>query len=729
MEKLLVTGSAGLIGSEAIRFFAAKGFRVFGIDNNMRAYFFGAAASTKWNLERIKEEVPDYTHFNVDIRDRKSIAEIFQEHKFNFIIHAAAQPSHDWAAKEPFTDFGINAVGTLIMLENFRQYCPEATFIFTSTNKVYGDKPNEIPLIEHPTRFEPTEDHPYYRGIDETMSLDDSLHSIFGASKVAADIMVQEYGRYFNLHTGVFRGGCLTGPAHSGTQLHGFLAYLVKCIATGEKYSIFGYKGKQVRDNIHSFDLINAFYYFHQHPTCGEAYNMGGSRHSNISMTEAIAKTEAILGKKAKTEYVDKNRKGDHIWYISDVSKFQSHYPQWHYQYDIDRLLEEICRAGHFASVASGASTLTYLKNDSPEPQEKLGTVFLAGHVSGAHGPVQALRHHLDLGAQKVIAVEHSLAKTGRHPFMALKDIYLNLKWFWPNRQETKIFFGIDAINALSGWLAKKLGKKFTLIYYTVDYSPKRLANPVLNRVFHSIDRLCAKGADFVWSSSTEIQQLRRKQGINDGKNILVRSGVQKVRAMEDLSHSANGQRTTLVIDGFLSKEPLVELALKTMAKLKERQPTINLQIVPGEIPREKLETLANQLGIADRVTVHPNVPHSMAFFNYQNYGLALGLFQISATDPASYRDPVEIKEFLAAGLPVIASRGFGLSQEISEGMMGLEVDNNEEKLAHAIEAILTNDELYRQFSHNALQYAQNLSWQNIFTEALKKSGLDGSKK
>jgi len=213
MEKLLVTGSAGLIGSEAVRFFATKGFQVFGIDNNMRAYFFGAAASTKWNLERIKEEVPHYTHFNVDIRDRKSIAEIFQAHKFNLLIHTAAQPSHDWAAKEPFTDFGINAGGTLIMLENFRKYCPEATFIFTSTNKVYGDKPNEIPLVEYATRFEPPEDHRYYQGIDETMSLDDSLHSIFGASKVAADIMVQEYGRYFNLRTGVFRGGCLTGPA------------------------------------------------------------------------------------------------------------------------------------------------------------------------------------------------------------------------------------------------------------------------------------------------------------------------------------------------------------------------------------------------------------------------------------------------------------------------------------------------------------------------------------
>lgn len=348
LKKLLVTGSAGLIGSESVKFFAKRGFKVYGIDNDMRAYFFGEEGSTKWNLERLKKEVKNYTHFNVDIRDNKKVEEIFKENKFDLIIHTAAQPSHDWAAKEPLTDFSINATGTLILLENFRKYCPEAVFIFTSTNKVYGDNPNKLPFIEKRTRWELPRWHKYYKGIDENMSLDNCLHSIFGASKVAADIMVQEYGRYFGLNTGVFRGGCLTGPAHSATQLHGFLAYLIKCIATGKKYTILGYKGKQVRDNIHSSDLVNAFWHFYKKPRKGEVYNIGGSRNSNISMMEAIEKIEKILGKKANIEYVDTPRRGDHIWYISDVSKFKSHYPKWDFEYDIDRIIEEICRYGHF---------------------------------------------------------------------------------------------------------------------------------------------------------------------------------------------------------------------------------------------------------------------------------------------------------------------------------------------------------------------------------------------
>jgi len=347
-KKILVTGSAGLIGSESVKFFAKRGFRVYGIDNDMRAYFFGKDGSTRWNLERLKKEIKNYVHYNVDIRNEKKIEEIFKENKFDLIIHTASQPSHDWAAREPLTDFSINATGTLILLENFRKYCSEAVFIFTSTNKVYGDTPNKLPFIEKKTRWELPRWHKYYKGIDESMSIDNSLHSIFGASKVAADIMVQEYGKYFGLNTGVFRGGCLTGPAHSATQLHGFLAYLVKCIATGQKYTIFGYKGKQVRDNIHSSDLVNAFWHFYRKPRQGEVYNMGGSRHSNISMIEAIKKIEEILNKKANIEYSDQPRRGDHIWYISDVSKFKSHYPKWDFEYDIDRIIEEICRYGHF---------------------------------------------------------------------------------------------------------------------------------------------------------------------------------------------------------------------------------------------------------------------------------------------------------------------------------------------------------------------------------------------
>jgi len=351
MKKILITGSGGLIGSESVKFFAEMGFDIIGIDNDMRQYFFGKEASTEWNRKALEEKYKNYKHYNVDIRDNSKIEEIFKENKFDLIIHTAAQPSHDWAAKEPFTDFSVNATGTLVMLENFRKYCPQASFIFTSTNKVYGDAPNELPLVELETRWEINQAHPYFNGIDETMRIDQTKHSVFGASKVAADVMTQEYGKYFGLHTGVFRGGCLTGPAHSGAQLHGFLAYLIKCIATGKKYTILGYKGKQVRDNIHSYDLVNMFWHYYQNPRCGEVYNAGGARNSNISMMEAIKKTEEILGKKANYEYIDEPRVGDHIWYISDVSKFKKHYPEWDFTYNVDQILEEICQYGHFNKV------------------------------------------------------------------------------------------------------------------------------------------------------------------------------------------------------------------------------------------------------------------------------------------------------------------------------------------------------------------------------------------
>ncbi len=344
--RALVTGSAGLIGSEAVKFFAEKGFDIVGIDNNMRSYFFGDEASTDWNRKKLEALLKDkYTHYTADIRDNDAIAAIFKKHKFDVIIHTAAQPSHDWAAREPMTDFSVNATGTLVMLENMREYCPKAVFIFTSTNKVYGDTPNRLPLVELEKRWELPEDHKFYKGIDESMSIDNTKHSIFGASKVAADIMVQEYGRYFGFKTAIFRGGCLTGPSHSGAELHGFLAYLIKCINSGKKYTIFGYKGKQVRDNIHSHDLVNAFWHFYQNPRSGEVYNMGGARNSNISMLEAIEKIEKLLGKKANYELSPENRIGDHIWYISDVSKFKKHYPGWDFEYNIDDILKEMCAA------------------------------------------------------------------------------------------------------------------------------------------------------------------------------------------------------------------------------------------------------------------------------------------------------------------------------------------------------------------------------------------------
>lgn len=341
---VLITGSSGLIGSQAVRFFASKGFKVIGVDNNLRKYFFGNLASTLWNKKLLEKEVLDYLHLNIDIRNEKKINDIFKKNKIDLIIHAAAQPSHDWAAKEPLTDFTINALGTHILLEALRKHAPNAVFIFTSTNKVYGDNPNKLPLKELKNRYELPKRHKFYKGIDESMSLDNTTHSIFGVSKTAADLMVQEYGRYFKLKTVVFRGGCLTGPAHSAAQLHGFLAYLVSSIVNQNVYTIFGYKGKQVRDNIHSYDVVNAFYHFYKKPRIGEVYNLGGSRNSNISVMEAIRSIEKISGKKAKIKYVDKNRIGDHIWYISDMSKFKLHYPNWDYSYDSDKILKELCQ-------------------------------------------------------------------------------------------------------------------------------------------------------------------------------------------------------------------------------------------------------------------------------------------------------------------------------------------------------------------------------------------------
>lgn len=345
MNIAVITGSAGLIGSEAVSFFSDKFDLIIGIDNDMRAYFFGNDASTDWNKQALEQKFANYRHHNIDIRNVEDLQKIFQEYQndIKLIVHTAAQPSHDWAAREPLTDFSVNATGTLNLLELTRQNCSEAVFIFTSTNKVYGDNPNLLPLIEQEKRWEIDQNHPYFEhGIDELLSIDHTTHSVFGASKAAADVLVQEYGRYFGIKTGTFRGGCLTGPNHSGAKLHGFLAYLMKCCITGEHYTIFGYKGKQVRDNIHSYDLVNMFWHFYQNPKAGEVYNAGGSRFSNCSMLEAIDICEEITGNKMNFSYSETNRIGDHIWYISDVRKFKSHYPEWEYQYNIDDILTQI---------------------------------------------------------------------------------------------------------------------------------------------------------------------------------------------------------------------------------------------------------------------------------------------------------------------------------------------------------------------------------------------------
>lgn len=345
MNIALVTGSGGLIGSESVRFFTSRFDLIVGIDNDMRSYFFGEDASTNWNVNKLKESIQNYEHNNIDIRNYSELEAIFK--KFNtdikLVVHTAAQPSHDWAAKEPITDFGVNAVGTLNLLELTRTYCEKAVFVFTSTNKVYGDNPNFLPLIELESRWEIDESHPYFQnGINEKMSIDHTKHSVFGASKVAADVMAQEYGRYFDMNVGVFRGGCLTGPNHSGAQLHGFLSYLMKATVRKIPYTIFGYKGKQVRDNIHSHDLVNMFWHFYQQPKQGAVYNAGGGRFANCSMIEAIELCEEISGNKLNYSLSTQNRIGDHIWYISDLTAFKNDYPEWQQQWNLKDTMVDI---------------------------------------------------------------------------------------------------------------------------------------------------------------------------------------------------------------------------------------------------------------------------------------------------------------------------------------------------------------------------------------------------
>ena len=340
---ILITGSSGLIGSEAVEYFAGQGHAIHGIDNNMRADFFGAQGDTSWRLKELLEKLPRFTHRAIDIRDRAAILELFSEVRPDAIIHCAAQPSHDLAKSRPFDDFEVNATGTLNLLEAARQYCPEAPFVFMSTNKVYGDAPNEVPLTELPKRWE-FADPAQFQGIDEGMRIDRSKHSLFGASKVAADIMVQEYGRYFGMPTVCFRGGCLTGPNHSGVELHGFLSFLVKTAMRSRVFTIFGYKGKQVRDQIHSVDVVRAFDAFIAAPRAGEVYNLGGGRESNASILECFDMIEAASGRPVSWQYDEKNREGDHICYISDMSKFRAHYPGWSLTRNVGDIVEEMVR-------------------------------------------------------------------------------------------------------------------------------------------------------------------------------------------------------------------------------------------------------------------------------------------------------------------------------------------------------------------------------------------------
>lgn len=340
-RRILITGSSGLIGSEAVLYFDREGWAVLGVDNNKRADFFGPKGDTTWNLKRLQAATGRFTHRGLDISNRAAMLELMNTERPDVILHCAAQPSHDLAASRPFDDYDTNANGTVNLLEATRRFAPESPFIFMSTNKVYGDAPNEIPLTEHDRRFDyarPAD----YQGVSEQCRIDRCLHSLFGASKVAADVMTQEYGRYFGMPTVCFRGGCLTGPNHSGVELHGFLSYLVKVVVNGERYSIFGYKGKQVRDQIHSSDVVSAMEAFIDAPRAGEVYNLGGGRESNVSVLECIDKIEARLQRKIEVEYVDRNRVGDHICYISDLAKFKAHYPRWRLTRFVDDILEEL---------------------------------------------------------------------------------------------------------------------------------------------------------------------------------------------------------------------------------------------------------------------------------------------------------------------------------------------------------------------------------------------------
>lgn len=343
-KRALITGSCGLIGSEVSLYFGKNGFEIYGVDNNQRAVFFGPEGDTRWTLNRLQSSVPKYTHFDIDIRDRAGVLDRVAETKPDVIIHTAAQPSHDRAAAIPFDDFDTNAVGTLNLLEAARRFCPEAPFIHMSTNKVYGDLPNTIPLRERETRWDYA-DPKYEHGIPETFSIDQSKHSIFGASKVAADIMVQEYGRYFSMPTCCLRGGCLTGPNHSGVELHGFLSYLVRCNIEGREYKIYGYKGKQVRDNIHSEDVARFMHAFYEHPRVGEVYNIGGGKDNSCSILEAFEMVREFTQKYQNYTYIDQNRAGDHICYYSDLRKMKKHYPKWGITRGLRETIREIVQS------------------------------------------------------------------------------------------------------------------------------------------------------------------------------------------------------------------------------------------------------------------------------------------------------------------------------------------------------------------------------------------------
>lgn len=736
MKRALITGSAGLIGSEAVRFFCSLGFEVIGIDNNMRAYFFGEEASTAWNKDLLVQQYKNYKHFDIDIRNENDVNDLFSRYKFDLIIHSAAQPSHDWAAKEPLTDFSVNATGTLIMLEAFRKYCPEAVFIFTSTNKVYGDTPNRLPLVEKETRWEIDSSHKFSNGIDETMSLDHTKHSIFGASKVAADVLVQEYGRYFNLHTTCFRGGCLTGPAHSGTELHGFLAYLVKCIAEGGKYTIFGYKGKQVRDNIHSSDLIQMFYEFYKAPRIAEVYNAGGSRHSNVSMMEAIEKIESALNRKAVIEYSEQNRIGDHMWYISDVSRFKDHYPNWKYSYTIDETIEEICRMGHFSKPKVGKLVVSEL-GDKAEPE-----VFVSSHVTEAFGPVQALKSYLIKNYSNFVFVEHPFTytnlvasqvdsyrsslpsqenkskKISNELLSYIQHFILTIYWFIKSARKVKLFIGIDALNAFAGVLLKVIGFKFDLVYYSVDYSPKRFSSDILNKIYHYIDNVSINKADYVWNSSERIAAVRKEQGIEESKNVVVHNGVNS-EAFEVLKSKKRDKYALVVIDHF-TKDKNIQMAIEALPVIRKTYKKAKLVVIGTGPYEENLKELAKRKRVSKYVEFKNYTRPEEYLEEISSYGIGLCLHKGTKTSNIYYSDPVSPKEMLAVGLPIVISKDLWLAKVTEEENFGIAVKNKKE-LVEAVTVLLKSPKTYNSITSNAIKFIKGFTWSNILETTFEK--------
>ncbi|OGC59483.1 hypothetical protein A3A70_00665 [candidate division WWE3 bacterium RIFCSPLOWO2_01_FULL_42_11] len=735
-KKILVTGSSGLIGSESVRFFAALGYEVYGIDNDMRAYFFGEDASTDWNRKLLEEQVGRYHHLNLDIRDIDAIFNLFEGNKFELVIHTAAQPSHDWAAREPLTDFSINATGTSILLEATRKFCPEAVFIFTSTNKVYGDTPNSLPLIELETRWEIDPTHPFVKGIDETMSLDDSQHSIFGASKVAADILVQEYGKYFGMRTGTFRGGCLTGPAHSGTQLHGFLAYLIKCIAEGRPYSIFGYKGKQVRDNIHSSDLISAFYEFFLNPRAGVAYNMGGSRFSNISMMEAIEKTESVFNRKGNIEYTDENRLGDHIWYISDVSKFKNHYPKWEYRFGIDDIIQEISEKGHFVRPEVSSLVLSEY-GVSKEP-----SLFMSSHTTENLGPVQSLKSYLLKHVSAFISVEHPFSYDERSAsrfdrtrgslpserlfrgmfkfgyLTYLHQLFLTFWWFLRRGHSVRVFIGVDALNGTFGVILKKFGFNLKVIYYALGYGKPRFTNPIVDFFYHGLTHYAARGADRVWCLSEPIKtelMSSNEPGSAREKYFLVPAGVNKII---DASVDRSAQNLLIIDD--LRNENGIQMAIKTMPILLEQFAALKLTIIGQGILKEALVKLIESLDLADTVTLisNPSPPERERILSVSGIGLCLHRGREGSY--VSYDDPSGVKEMIGAGIPVVISNHLPFAEIVREKEMGEVISYQSDELIKAITELTNYAYHHATCSRHARDYASTIMSTNLYDSALK---------